>query len=172
LRANHLIRIAVIDGQGASIGSTIIRKIRRAYGEKVEIWALGTNAIATGQMMKASANRGATGESAVTHCAGQVDVIIGPISILVSNAMMGEVTPRMVQAVGDSKAVKLLLPLTSEPITVVGVVPDPLPHLVDKLVSEHLSQIVRHNECFARRSSDAASPEQRQTQSSGNTEEQ
>lgn len=141
-----LIRIAVIDGQGARIGSTIIRKIRQTYAEKVDIWALGTNAIATGQMMKASANRGATGESAVCHCVAQVDVIIGPISILVSNSMMGEVTPAMTQAVGASSAIKLLLPLTSEPVTVIGVVADPLPHLVDKLVNEHLSGIVWYKE--------------------------
>ena len=141
-----MVRIAVIDGQGASIGSTIIRKIRQTYGEKVEIWALGTNAIATGQMLRAGANRGATGESAVCYSAGQVDVIIGPISILISNAMMGEVTPAMALAVGDSSAVKLLLPLSTEPVTVVGVVSDPLPHLVDKLVNEHLSGIVWHKE--------------------------
>ncbi len=139
-----MVRIAVIDGQGASIGSTIIRKIRQTYGEKAEIWALGTNAIATGQMLRAGANKGATGESAVTYSAGQVDVIIGPISILVSNAMMGEITPAMALAVGNSSAVKLLLPLSTEPVTVVGVVFDPLPHLVDKLVNEHLSGIVSH----------------------------
>ena len=137
-----LVRIAVIDGQGASIGSTIIRKIRQTYGEKVEIWALGTNAIATGQMLRAGANKGATGESAVSYSAGQVDVIVGPLSILVSNAMMGELTPAMALAVGDSSAIKLLLPLSTEPVTVVGVVPDPLPHLVDKLVNEHLSGII------------------------------
>ncbi len=137
-----MVRIAVIDGQGAGIGSTIIRKIRQTYGEKVEIWALGTNAIATGQMMKAGANRGATGESAVTYSVGRVDAIVGPISILVSNAMMGEITPAMALAVGDSRAVKLLLPLSTELVTVVGVVSDPLPHLVDKLVNEHLSGIV------------------------------
>ncbi|MFZ2445353.1 MAG: DUF3842 family protein [Syntrophobacteraceae bacterium] len=137
-----MLRIAVIDGQGASIGSTIIRKIRQTYGEKVEIWALGTNAIATGQMLKAGANRGATGESAVSYSAEQVDVIVGPISILVSNAMMGELTPGMALAIGASNAAKLLLPITSEPVTVVGVVPDPLPHLVDKLVEEHLSGII------------------------------
>ena len=135
-------RIAVIDGQGASIGSTIIRKIRQKYGEKVEIWALGTNAIATGQMLKAGANQGATGESAVSYSVGQVDAIVGSISILVSNAMMGEITPAMALAVGDSRAVKLLLPLSTEPVTVVGVVSDPLPHLVDKLVNEHLSGII------------------------------
>jgi hypothetical protein len=139
-----LVRIAVIDGQGASIGSTIIRKIRQAYGEKVEIWALGTNAIATGQMLRAGANQGATGESAFSYSVGQVDVIVGPLSILVSNAMMGELTAAMALAVGNSSAIKLLLPLSTEPVTVVGVVPDPLPHLVDKLVNEHLSGIVSH----------------------------
>ena len=137
-----LVRIAVIDGQGASIGCAIIRKIRQAYGEEVEIWALGTNAIATGQMLRAGANKGATGESAVSYSAGQVDVIVGPLSILVSNSMMGELTAAMALAVGDSSAIKLLLPLSTEPVTVVGVVPDPLPHLVDKLVNEHLSGIV------------------------------
>jgi hypothetical protein len=133
-----LARIAVIDGHGAGIGSTIIKKIRQVYRENVEIWALGTNAIATGQMMKAGANRGATGESAVCHCAHQVDIIIGSISILISNAMMGEVTPAMAQSVGSSRAAKLLLHLTAEPVTVVGVAPDPLPHLVDRLVCDHL----------------------------------
>ncbi len=135
-------RIAVIDGQGAGIGSAIIRKIRQTYAEQVEIWALGTNAIATGQMLKAGANRGATGESAVSHCARQVDIIVGPISILISNAMMGEVTSNMVLAIGDSSAVKLLLPLSTEPVTVVGVVPDPLPHLVDKLIEELLAGLI------------------------------
>jgi hypothetical protein len=137
-----LIRIAVIDGHGASIGSSIIRKVRQICGEKVEIWALGTNAIATGQMLKAGANRGATGESVVCHCADQVDVIIGPISILISNAMMGEITPAMAQSVGASCALKLLLPVTREPVTVIGVAAEPLPHLVDKLVQEHLSGII------------------------------
>ncbi len=142
LEGQFLIRIAVVDGQGASIGSTIIKKIRETHGGKVEIWALGTNAIATGQMLRAGANKGATGESAVCYSAGQVDVIVGPLSILVSNAMMGELTPAMAQAIGTSNATKLLLPLTTEPVTVVGMVPDSLPHLVDKLVQEHLSGII------------------------------
>jgi hypothetical protein len=141
-----LVRIAVIDGQGAGIGSTIIRKVQQTYGAKVEILALGTNAIATGQMMKAGANRGATGESAVCHWARQVDIIIGSISILISNSMMGEVTPAMAVAIGNSGAVKLLLPLTTEPVKVVGSVPVPLPHLVDKLVSEHLPGLISYRE--------------------------
>jgi len=129
-----LTRIAVIDGQGASIGSTIIKKVKQAYGEEVDIWALGTNAIATTQMMKAGANRGATGESAVCHCVQQVDVIIGSISIVISNSLMGELTPSMAHAVSSAKAPKLLLPMTQETVAVVGTVYMPLPHLVDKLI--------------------------------------
>jgi hypothetical protein len=133
-----LLRIAVIDGQGGGIGTTIIKKIKEVHGETMEVWALGTNAIATAQMMKVRANRGATGENAICRCVQQVDVIIGPISLLIAHAMMGEVTPAMVQAIGSSRASKLLLPLTQEPIIVVGAVREPLPHLVEKLVCEHL----------------------------------
>jgi len=137
-----LIRIAVIDGQGGGIGATIIKRIREVFGERIELWALGTNAIATSQMMKAGANRGATGENAVCHSVEQVDAIIGPISILLCNAMMGEVTPRMVQTIGSARACKLVLPLTQEPLVVVGSVREPLPHLVEKLVSDHLSALL------------------------------
>jgi len=137
-----LTRIAVIDGQGGGIGSTIIKKIKEAFGESAELWALGTNAIATAQMMKAGANRGATGENAICHSAGQADVIIGPVAILLANAMMGEVTPSMVRAIGESKAAKLILPITQEPITIVSTIREPLPHMVDRLISELLTQYV------------------------------
>ena len=129
-----MIRIAVVDGQGGGIGATIIKKIKEVYGEKVEVWALGTNAIATAQMMKARANRGATGENAICRSVNQVDVIVGPISILIANAMMGELTPSMAEAIGTTKAQKLLLPLSQEAVFVVGTVREPLPHLVEKLV--------------------------------------
>ncbi len=141
-----MIRIAVIDGQGGGIGATVIKRIKETYGEKVEVWALGTNAIATSQMMKARANRGATGENAVLWCVQNVDVIVGAISILLAHSMMGEVTPAMVQAIGASRAPKLLLPLTQEPLTVVGAAREPLPHLVEKLVTEHLAVYVSQGE--------------------------
>lgn len=137
-----MIRIAVIDGQGGGIGTTIIKRIKEVLGERTELWALGTNAIATAQMMKAGANRGATGENAIRHSAAQVDVIVGPIAILLANAMMGEMTPLIVRAIGESRAVKLILPITQEPIAVVGTIREPLPHMVDRLISEHLSQYV------------------------------
>lgn len=140
--SRELIRIAVIDGQGGGIGTSIIKKIKESHGERVEIWALGTNAIATAQMMKARANRGATGENAICHCVKQVDIIVGSISVLISNAMMGEVTSSMATAIGESKATKLLLPLTQEALLVVGCDREPLPHLVDQLVNEHLNSYI------------------------------
>ena len=133
-----MLRIAVIDGQGGGIGSTVIKRIKEVYAEQVEVWALGTNAIATSQMMKARANRGATGENAICRCAPQVDIIVGPIAILISNAMMGEMTPAMVHAIGTSPALKVLLPLTQESVAVVGATREPLPHMVEKLLAEHL----------------------------------
>jgi hypothetical protein len=134
-----LIRIAVIDGQGGGIGTAIIKKIKEVYGEKAEVWALGTNAIATSQMMKARANRGATGENAICRTVHQADIIVGPISILLSHAMMGEVTPAMVEAIGSASAPKLVLPITQESIVVIGTMREPLPHMVERLVREHLS---------------------------------
>ena len=135
-------RIAVIDGQGGGIGSAIIRKIKERYGEEVEIWALGTNAIATTQMMKAHANRGATGENAICRSVKRVDVIVGPVSILVSQAMMGEVTPAMVTAVGEAEAIKAVLPLTQERVTIVGTGREPLPHLVEQLLDQVIDPLM------------------------------
>lgn len=131
-------KIGVIDGQGGGIGSTIIRKLKDLYGEAVDIAALGTNAIATAQMLKAGANRGASGENAIVRSVNGVDVILGPIGILIAHAMMGEVTPAIAEAVAGSPAAKFLLPLTQENVTIVGVARLPLPHLIDELISMHL----------------------------------
>jgi hypothetical protein len=131
-------RICVIDGQGGGMGSTIIRKLRESLENQVEVIALGTNAIATAQMLKARANRGASGENAIVHTVAGADVILGPLGIVLANAMMGEVTPRMAAAVADSPALKLLLPLSQENVQVVGVSANPLPHLVEALVEDHL----------------------------------
>jgi hypothetical protein len=100
----------------------------------VEIIALGTNSAATTLMLKAGANEGGTGENAVVLTVAEVDVIAGPISILVANSMLGEVSPRMAVAIGTSKALKLLLPIGRSRIEVVGVQSEPLPHLVEKRV--------------------------------------
>lgn len=135
-------KIGVIDGQGGGIGSTIIRKIKDHFGESVEVVALGTNAIATAQMLKARANRGASGENAIVHTVARVDVVIGTLGILLAHSMMGEVTPRMAAAISGSAAVKLILPLSQENVSVVGVSDEPLPHLVEQLIVDHLRPIV------------------------------
>ncbi|WP_373498209.1 DUF3842 family protein [Desulfococcus sp.] len=132
--------IGVMDGQGGGIGSAVIRKIKEIYGESVDITALGTNAIATAQMLKARANRGASGENAIVRTVPKMDVLIGPIAIVMAHAMMGEVTPKMAEAVAICPARKLLIPLSQENIEVVGVPPEPLPHLIETLILEHLSR--------------------------------
>lgn len=135
-------KICVIDGQGGGIGSSIIRKVKQAFDESVEVIALGTNAVATAQMLKARANRGATGENAIRRTAPVVDVILGPIGIVLADAMMGEVSPAIAQAVASSPAPKLLLPLSQENVTVVGSSPLPLPKLVDELIETHLRPLL------------------------------
>ncbi len=126
--------IMVMDGQGGGIGSVVIKALRTAVTEDVEILALGTNSAATSRMMKAGANRGATGENAIVLTSQGVDVIMGPLAILMAHAMMGEVTPRMAEAVSMSHARKILIPLTQEKVTLVGLTAEPLPHLVEEAV--------------------------------------
>ncbi len=137
-------RICVIDGQGGGIGAAIIKRLKEVYGEEHEVIALGTNAVATAQMMKARANRGASGENAIVRTAPTADVILGPLSIVLANAMMGELTPRMAEAIASAPAPKLLLPLTQEKVEIVGLAPEPLPHLVEKIVSERLKELSKH----------------------------
>ncbi len=126
--------VMVMDGQGGGIGSTIIKGLGKNPIDNVEILALGTNAIATSRMMKAGANRGATGENAIVHTCPNVDIIIGPLAILMPNAMMGEVTPEMAKAVASSRAKKTLIPLNQEKVQIMGLTGEPLPHLVDQVV--------------------------------------
>jgi hypothetical protein len=134
-------RICVIDGQGGGIGCAIIKRLRDAFEETVEIIALGTNAIATTQMLKARANRGASGENAIVQTVKTVDTIVGPIGIIMAHAMMGEVTPKIAEAVSGCPAQKILIPLTQENIAVVGVADRPLPKLVQELIEKHLEGV-------------------------------
>ena len=134
-----MIKFCIIDGQGGGIGATIIKKLREKFGESLDIIALGTNAIATSQMLKAKANRGASGENAIVQTVKKVDLIIGPVGIVMANAMMGEVTAKMAEAVTSSPAKKILLPLSQENVEIVGTTAIPLPHLIDELIEKHLN---------------------------------
>src|SRR5512143_907191 len=99
--------IAVIDGQGGGIGSAIIKRLREVLAEEVEVIGLGTNAMATGAMLKAGANKGASGENAIVQTIKTVDMIVGTSGIVLANSMMGELTPKMAEAIASSAAMKL-----------------------------------------------------------------
>lgn len=111
--------ILVIDGQGGSMGRTLIASLLKEL-PKAHIVAVGTNAASTASMLKGGASVGATGENAVIYNAARCDVIIGPIGVIVPNAMYGEVSPAMAQAVGLSDARKILIPSTQCNVSVVG----------------------------------------------------
>jgi NAD(P)-dependent dehydrogenase (short-subunit alcohol dehydrogenase family) len=127
-------RIAVIDGQGGGIGRGIVEKLK-AHAPNAEVIALGTNATATDRMLKAGADEGATGENAIIHNVKGVDVITGVIAILNANALMGELSPKIAEAIGASPAAKVLLPVNRCGIHVVGVREAPLSAHIDEAVS-------------------------------------
>lgn len=135
-------RVGVIDGQGGGIGAALVKALRAAYGEGLELVALGTNAIAAAQMLKAGANRGASGENAIVQTVPRLDLIAGPVAITWANAMLGEVTPAMAAAVTSSPAPKLLLPISQERVTLVGMAEEPLPHLVEELVQRRFREVL------------------------------
>ncbi len=127
-------RIAVVDGQGGGIGKAIVEKFRLAFEDKIEIVALGTNALATSLMLKAGADEGATGENAIVHNVRKADIIIGPSGIVCANSLLGELTPRMAEAIASSEAIKILIPLSKCNIAIAGIQSKPLPHYIDDSV--------------------------------------
>lgn len=127
-------RIAVVDGQGGGIGKAIVEKIRVSFGDDIEILALGTNALATSQMLKAGANEGASGENAIVVNASKVDLIIGNIGIILANSMLGELTPLMAKAISESPAKKVLIPLNRCNVFVAGIKSEPLPHYIEDVI--------------------------------------
>ena len=112
--------ILVIDGQGGQLGGQIIKSIKGNF-PNVDITAVGTNATATATMLKAGANQAATGENPVVVASRKADVIIGPIGIVIADAMLGEITPKMAVAVGQSDATRVLLPVNKCDNLVAGV---------------------------------------------------
>ena len=128
--------ICVVDGQGGKIGSVIIARLKERLKEQVEIIALGTNSLATQNMMKARANKGASGENAMVTTLRKADIVIGTINILMANSMLGEFTPRMAQAVAESEAVKYILPVTQSNLVVIGTPGLSIPQMIDILAQE------------------------------------
>ena len=103
------IRVAVIDGQGGGVGKALIELFKKARPD-INIRALGTNAAATSAMLKAGADDGATGENAILFNSAKIHIIAGPVGIIMPNGLIGELTPKMAEAIGASDAVKILIP--------------------------------------------------------------
>lgn len=122
--------IAVIDGMGGGIGSQIVSTLRDELPTYIDIYALGTNSIATSAMMKAHANKGATGENAIVTSVKKANIVVSPISMAMPNSMMGEVTCKISEAIVDSEALKILLPIIPENIELVGLENKPLALLI------------------------------------------
>lgn len=136
-------KILVIDGQGGQLGSQIIKAVVAKYPDS-EITAVGTNAVATAAMIKAGAKKVATGENPVIVACRKADVIIGPIGIVIADSLMGEVTPEMAVAVGQSDAARILIPVNKCENLVAGVKNLTVSALIDDTISK-LDSLFFHN---------------------------
>lgn len=117
--------IVVIDGQGGGFGRALIEALR-AGGVKEEIIAVGTNALATSAMLKAGASAGATGENAALVNAARADIVAGPMGLVMANSMLGECSPAIAQAVAQSRAKKVLIPVSKCGALIAGLPEKPL----------------------------------------------
>ena len=117
--------ILIIDGQGGKLGRQLAESILKAYPDVV-LTAVGTNSIATDNMRRAGVRRVATGENAVIFNAGQADVILGPLGIVLANALLGEISPAMAAAVSSSRALRILIPMNQCSTLVAGVAEAPV----------------------------------------------
>ena len=127
--------ILVMDAHGGGIGKQVVTAVRTRFPD-VTITAVGTNAAATTAMLRAGADEGATGENAAVVCCRRADVIIGPVGIVIADAMLGEVTPRMAVAVGQSAAKRILIPVNHCANFIAGVADLSVGRLVDSVVAE------------------------------------
>ena len=130
-------RVLIIDGQGGNMGRQLVEQLLLQSNITLEVTVVGTNAIATANMLKASARvQGATGENAVVVAARKAEVIVGPVGIVMADALMGEITPAMANAVAQSNAYKVLLPVNKCNHFIVGVRDDSMSQLVQQAVQE------------------------------------
>ena len=126
-------KIVVIDGQGGRLGGLLVERVK-ARLPQAQVYALGTNTAATAAMLKAGADFGATGVNPVVRNVMDADGVLGPVGVVVANAILGEVTPAMAEAVGSCRAKKFLVPMNSCGVVVSGVEELPLPAYVARAV--------------------------------------
>lgn len=130
-------KIVVIDGQGGKIGMQMISALREKNAQ-ANIIAIGTNSIATANMLKSNPDGAATGENPVVVACRDADFIVGPVGIVIADSLFGEVTPKMAEAIGQSGAVRVLIPVNKCDSVVVGVRDTAL----GELIKEATEQIV------------------------------
>ncbi len=138
-------KVVLIDGQGGKIGKMLVEAIVRENID-CELIAIGTNSTATNAMLKGGAVQGATGENPVIVACRNADVIIGPIGIVSADSLLGEITPNMAVAIGQSSAVKLLLPVSHCNNQVVGVKSITINEMVKETV-ERLKELICGHGC-------------------------
>ena len=139
-------KIIVIDGQGGRLGQLLVEAVK-ARLPQAQVYAIGTNTVATAAMLKAGADFGATGENPVVRNVMDARGVLGPVGIVVANAILGEVTPAMAEAVGSCQARKYLVPMNSCGVIVAGVEELPLSAYVARAV-ERLAAEVKNVSSF------------------------
>ena len=113
-------KVLIIDGQGGGLGRQLVTAVKERYPQ-TEVLAVGTNSLATGAMLRAGADQAATGENSVVVASARADVIMGPVGIVIADSMLGEITPKMSRAVGQSRAKRILIPVNLCDNIIVGV---------------------------------------------------
>ncbi|HAZ20956.1 MAG TPA: hypothetical protein DCY85_02665 [Firmicutes bacterium] len=129
------LNILIIDAQGGGIGKQIVTAIKQNI-LNAEITAVGTNSAATSAMLKAGAHNAATGENAVVVGCRKADIIVGPVGIVIADALLGEITPTMAQAIGQSKAKRILIPINHCDNIIVGVPDLSISTMIQDVVKE------------------------------------
>ena len=147
-KRGFFMKIVVIDGQGGRLGRLLVEGVK-ARLPQAQVYALGTNTVATAAMLKAGADFGATGENPVLRGVADADGVLGPVGVVVANAILGEVTPAMAEAVGSCRAKKFLIPMNSCGVLVAGVEEQPLPAYVAQAV-EALAAELKNDRLFRR----------------------
>lgn len=136
-------KISVVDGLGGGLGSQIIKTFNSELGNSIELIALGTNSAATSNMIKEGADRGATGENAIRVTTQKVDIIVGPLGIIIPNSMLGEVTPAIAEAIANSPAKRFLLGIKQPHVELVGMNEKAS---INELIDELIEKIKRYME--------------------------
>ena len=134
--------IMVIDGQGGGMGKQLVDKIKKTFPE-LEILAVGTNSLATQAMIKAGADHAATGENAVVVGCRTANVIVGPIGIVIADSLWGEITSKMAEAVGQSNALRILLPVNLCNNYIAGVEKRTTVEMIDDCIAKIRSLVER-----------------------------